>query len=158
MMQIFGVFLAIRFVGIAHGNSLTTTDRQSLRAKMQAISVAVNIILDIALIYFYGPIGAAIATLITEIGITSSTIVLTSRHLRESFNSIAKGLMPIVAAGAGMAGMLVLLKPTVSVIVLVIFGSILYLFLLWVFRFFTPHDRALIGEIVKRRVEKSESH
>ncbi len=157
VMQILGIFLAVRFVGIAHGNSLTTTDRQSLRAKMQAISVGINIVLDIALIFFYGVIGAAIGTLITEIGITLSTMWLSSRHIQESWKSIATGLAPIVAAAAGMAAVLLLLKSSFSVIVLVIFGMFLYVFMLWTFRFFTAHDRTLFVEILRRKQHSTDA-
>lgn len=158
IMQIFGWFLAIRFIGIAHGNSLTTSDRQKLRARMQTVSVGVNIVLDLFLVPLYGPAGAAIATLITEVGITSTTMYLASAHVGETLWSIVRGLTPIAAATAVMAATVTLISQRFSVIVLVILGASIYLAALWVFRFFTPKDRALITEIFSsRRARKQQA-
>ena len=151
IMQIFGWFLAIRFIGIGHGNALTTSDRQKLRARMQALSVLFNIILDTILIVFYGPVGAAVATLITEVGIAAFTLFVAAKHVHESLISILQGLLPIVAATAVMAGILTLISQHLSVIMLVIFGMGIYLTALWIFRFFTPKDKRLLKEIFSSR-------
>jgi O-antigen/teichoic acid export membrane protein len=151
IMQVFGIFLAVRFVGIGHGNSLTTSDRQALRAKMQAVSVLFNIALDIIFIILWGPLGAALATLLTEIGITLTTMIIASKHVKESTWHIIRGLAPIAAATAIMALVLTLISAAVSVMVLVIFGISVYLAALWAFRFFTPKDRQLMTEIFSSR-------
>jgi len=151
IMQLFGLFLSIRFIGISHGNALTTSDRQPLRAKIQAVAVACNVLFDIILIWFYGPIGAAISTLCIETITTLLIIVITSRNLNEPLLHITQGLLPIFAATGVMALGITLLKGHFSVILLVVFGAALYLLFLWIFHFFTQKDRLLLAEIFSRR-------
>lgn len=150
VLHVFGWFLVIRFIGISQGNSLTTTDRQGLRAFIQILSLGVNIVLDIWLIQKYGAYGAATATLITEVMITSSYLYFSARYLKESIPKNLLSLLPIFAASAGMLGILALAKPHVHVIVLVIFGFIVYALLLWVFRFFKSYDRKIIQQITQK--------
>ncbi|MFC1598225.1 flippase, partial [Patescibacteria group bacterium] len=150
ILQIMGWFLAIRFLGISQGNSMTTTDRQGLRAVIQIISVAINIALDIWLIAEYGAKGAAIATVITEITIASSYLWFSARFLKESIFRNFKSIIPIFLATAGMVGVLFLIKPHFHVIVLVIFGAIAYTLLLWIFRFFKAYDRQILAQLTNK--------
>ena len=150
ILLIMGWFMAVRFTGISQGNSLTTSDRQGLRALIQVISVAFNIILDIILIKQYGARGAAIATLLTEILISASYLYFSHRFLKENFFKNALTILPILLATAGMTALLFLAKPYLHVIVLVIFGAIAYLFLLWAFRFFKPYDRQILKQIASK--------
>ncbi|MFH1426565.1 MAG: flippase [Candidatus Kerfeldbacteria bacterium] len=151
VLQIMGWFMAIRFFGISQGNSMTTTDRQGLRAGIQIASVGVNIVLDIYLISKYGARGAAIATLITECLIAGSYIYLSGRYLRESLFASMRSFIPVFLATAGMLGLLALIKPYVHVIVLVIFGMAAYTGLLWLFRFFTPYDKNILKEALSKK-------
>lgn len=149
--QLFGLFLIVRFCTISQGSSITTTDRQHLRAILQVIAVAVNIGLDILFIPKYGAVGAASATLFTEAVIGISSVVISARYLKESLFSQLFGLLPVVGATAGMAGAIFLAKPHLHVMVLVILGAVVYAPLLWLFRFFTPQDRELIQQILNKK-------
>lgn len=149
--QLFGLFLIVRFCTISQGSSITTTDRQHLRAILQVIAVAVNIGLDILLIPKYGAVGAAGATLFTELVIGVSSVFITARYLKESLFSQFVSLLPVVGATAGMAGAIFLAKPHLHVMVLVILGAVVYAPLLWMFRFFTPQDREMIQQILSKK-------
>lgn len=151
VLAVFGWFMAIRFTGISQGNSMTTTDREGQRAVIQIISLAVNAVLDVILIARYGPVGAAVATLITELCITGSYFYFSARHLHESAWRNVFSLWPIAAATAAMIGLLVLIKPYVHVIVAVIFGMMIYPLLLWLFRFFRPYDRQILEQITSKQ-------
>lgn len=147
IMQVMGWFLAVRFTGLSQGNSLTTTDRQGLRAGIQVVSIVINIVLDIVLIARYGIVGAAIATLITEICIEAAYLYFSAKYLDESLFKNLFQLLPVVLSTAVMAIALVLIKPHVHVMVSVLFGAIIYLGFLWVFRFFKDADRKILKEL-----------
>ncbi|MBI2410366.1 MAG: flippase [Candidatus Kerfeldbacteria bacterium] len=155
VLQVFGWFLAIRFVGIGHGNSLTTTDHQGLRAGIQLATLVLNVVLDIFLVRNYGATGAAIATLITEITITVSSIYLSNHFLRQSNLRDLASLLPIIGATVVMFSVLYLSKGTLPVIVLVILGAFVYLFALWIFRFFSEEDKIIMKQILTRKIEKN---
>jgi O-antigen/teichoic acid export membrane protein len=150
VLQVMGWFLAIRFCGISQGNSLTTTDRQGLRALIQIISVGINIGLDIWLIREYGAAGAAIATTITEAVIISCYLYFSARYLNESILRNLASLVPVALATAGMAGLILLAKPYLHVIVLVILGAVSYGFFLWISRFFRAYDRQILQQIFRK--------
>lgn len=150
VLAVMGLFLAIRFTGISQGNSLTTNDRQGLRAVIQIVSVGINIVLDILLITTYGALGAAYATLITEAIIASCYIVFSAHFLKESIIRNAASLIPVLLATAGMVGALFLFLDRFHVILLVLFGALVYVFLLWIFRFFKAVDRQIVQQIVQK--------
>jgi O-antigen/teichoic acid export membrane protein len=148
IMAVMGWFLAIRFSGLSQGNSLTTTDRQGLRAGIQVVSIVINIVLDIWLITRYGVIGAAYATLITESIITLSYLFFSARHLDESVPKNLLSLLPVGMATALMTAAVLLIKPHFHVIVSVLIGALVYLLSLWIFRFFQEQDRKIFKSIV----------
>lgn len=150
VLSTLGWFLAMRFFGISQGNSLTTTDRQGLRAAIQIVSVGINIALDIWLIQKYGARGAAIATLITETVIATSYIWYSLNYLKQSVFETAKQLFPILLATAVMGGLIALAKGSMHVIVLVICGAAIYLILLWLFRFFRAEDKQILKQLTSR--------
>ncbi len=151
VLLLMGWFLAVRFTGLSQGNSLTTTDRQGLRATIQIISVALNIALDIWLIREYGARGAAIATLITEIVIASSYLYFSASFLKESLLKNSLSIVPIIAATAVMVGAITLAKGYLHVIFLVLFGAATYLIFLWLFRFFKPYDKQILQQIASKK-------
>lgn len=151
ILRIFGLFLAIRFIGIGHGNSLTTMDRPRLRANIQIFAVGVNIIADIILIIRFGPLGAAIATTFTELIIMSFTLTRSVRLLRETFRENLLPLLPIFGATITIMILLYLTKTIIPIIILMIFGVLLYPFFLWLFRFVNSYDRGIINEIVEKK-------
>lgn len=149
ILSVMGWFLAVRFMGISQGNSMTTTDRQGLRAGIQMVSVGVNIVLDIILIQRYGVVGAGYATLITECCIAASYLVASASYLQESLLKNFLSLLPVFFATAGMAGMLYLLA-SLHILLLTLIGALTYLVLLWLFRFFQPYDRQILQQILKK--------
>lgn len=150
VMQVMGFFLVTRFFSISQGNSLTTTDRQGLRAIIQIISVGVNIVLDIWLIQTYGAVGAAIATLITEALIGVNYLIFSWSFLKENAFAQLRSVVPVFAATAAMSGLIFLAKPHLHVIVVVLFGALFYALFLWAFRFFTAQDMRLLTDIRSR--------
>lgn len=148
--QFFALFLIVRFCTIAQGNSITTTDRQRVRAVLQIIAVAINITLDLLLIPRFGAVGAAGATLATELVLGISAVIISARHLNESIVANFATLVPVLGATLGMSAVIFLAKPHLHVMVLVILGGFVYVPFLWLFRFFQPQDQAMLRQIMKK--------
>lgn len=84
--------------------ALNAIDRQVLFTWAAAISMVVNVVLNVVLIPFYGYIGAAWATVATEVVLLSAAYVLVSRELyRAPLHRLAwKPLVAGVAMGAAL--------------------------------------------------------
>ncbi len=67
IMQILSVSIFFRLLNFAFSDLLTTSGRQMERVRLEWLLLSANIILNFALIPFYGGIGAAIATLAAEV-------------------------------------------------------------------------------------------
>jgi O-antigen/teichoic acid export membrane protein len=80
-LQILALALGIAFVNNAFIGALNASDRQASFTWAAGWSVAVNVALNLALIPFYGYIGAAWATVVTEIVLGVVAWVLTARHI-----------------------------------------------------------------------------
>lgn len=151
IMQLMGIFLAMRFIGISQGNALTTMDKEKVRAKIQMISIGVNIILDILFIYYFGVIGAAIGTLSTEIIMGSLYLFYSAKYLQEPLRNTFKMLLPIFFATIGMSFVIVLIKSSLHVIVSVLIGMCVYVLFLFLFQFFKRQDVRIFKEIIQRK-------
>ncbi|PIW36757.1 MAG: hypothetical protein COW24_03670 [Candidatus Kerfeldbacteria bacterium CG15_BIG_FIL_POST_REV_8_21_14_020_45_12] len=150
VLAVMGWFLAIRFTALSQGNSLTTTDRQGLRAFIQILSLVLNIVLDIILIKKYGALGAGIATLITEACIATSYLYFSAKYLEESVLKNSLSLLPIVGATLVMSLAVFLAKDQLHVIFVMLLGVITYLPFLWIFRFFRPYDKQILQQIMSK--------
>ena len=67
ILKILSVCFVIKFVSITSEMILTTLDKQALKTGFQGIAATINIFLNLFLIPRYGVIGAAIATVISEL-------------------------------------------------------------------------------------------
>jgi O-antigen/teichoic acid export membrane protein len=80
-LRILAVGFVFLFVNNAFIGALNSIDRQSLFTYAAGISVVVNVVLNLLLIPPYGFLGAAWATVLTEVGLAIIGWVLTARHL-----------------------------------------------------------------------------
>ncbi len=148
IMEVMGAFLAIRFIGIALSNALTTSDRQQLRALLQIVFIGLNIILDILLIRQYGIIGAAYGSTISELGLSLACLIVTIRYLRESPWQYIRDAIPILLASSLMGLVLILVRQHLHVILVVAIGTAVYALALYLFRFFQPGDKAIFKQLM----------
>lgn len=151
LLTVMGIFYSIRMLGISQGNSMTTTDRQGMRALIQILSVGVNIILDIILVTKFGALGATISTLITESIICASYLIFSAHHLKESLITNFASIAPIFFATAGMGLFIHFIHEHAALWLIIPSAIILYVFLLWAFRFFRPLDKKIILQIISRK-------
>lgn len=97
---------------------LIAADRQRQVVPLMVASIALNIVLNVALVPFYSYDGPAIATLTTEIVGLAVLAVMVRRTLGISVLSVS--LIRTVAAGAAMLGTALLLQPVDAVLACVV--------------------------------------
>ena len=138
ILQIFSVGLILVYVDFILGSTVLATNKQKLWSKVAGAAILVNLGLNFLFIPYYqnhfgdGGIGAAIATIITEMFIMISAIVLLKKSSlgRISFEFILK---EITGAALMSAAIYFLSGTELSWILQAIAGSAVYLIILSLF-------------------------
>lgn len=156
-LAIMSVFLIARFVGNVSGQSLTAMDKQKPKLIMELVSLVVLVGLNFWLINLYGFIGAAIATVATEIILRVSFLFFDFSALKENFLKYLKSLIAPLLASLAMGIFLYFTKSSLNVIVLILLGAVLYGLFLWAFRFINQSDKQLFKQLIPNRFKKNES-
>ncbi len=81
VLQIFSIVWGIMFFNELFTKFLSASNRQVLATKAMAICLGINVILDVILIYFYGYLGAVIATLFAELSLSISAYLFISKTM-----------------------------------------------------------------------------
>lgn len=153
-LQLFAFFILMRFTGNVSGQSLTALDKQKTKMTIEVISVVINGILDLILVYFYGFIGAIIVTIFVEASVRVVFLIMDNHYLHITAWSRFKNSLPIIAASLTMGLFIIFTKKYVNVIVLTLFSSLIYLFFLWIFRFFKQYDKQLFKQLIPEKFIK----
>lgn len=143
-LQIFGVFILIRFFGITSSQILATSNQQPLRTKIEIASVVLNVILNCILIPIYGFIGCAYATLATEIITQGVFYVISRRKIGESLLPTLYQILPALAAGFAMGIVVWLIKGHLHVVLTSLVGMATFTVLLYAFGFIKKSDLKLL--------------
>lgn len=96
------IVLFVQFVAVAYWRLLFAMDRETTVLKLQAVSVGLNLILNVALIPVLGALGAAVASITTEAGMAIGFHVLCSRIFPARYMANAARLAVTGAAGVGV--------------------------------------------------------
>ena len=147
-LQILIWVVAVILVSSMYGLSLIASDRQNRFALALGVGAGVNLILNLALIPLYGLMGAAIATLVTEVVVFS----LVYRYFSQIVSIPLRGrlLRPALAC-VGMAAFLYFC-PSWNVILLTALGAALYFALLFLLGGIERREIYLVWEqLVPRR-------
>ncbi len=146
-LQIFAIFLVIRFFGNVSGQSLTTQDKQKQKVIVQIFSLGILAICNYIFIKQFGFIGAVYGTLISEAVIRLSFMFMDLRYLKTGWLGYLKEMI-IPGLGALIMGALLwFTKNELNVIVNVILGAIVYGTCLVVFKFIKPYDKKLFKQL-----------
>ena len=138
-------YLFLKFLNPMTGYALMAINRQGSRLFSQGLSALLNIILNLILIPVYGLVGAAIATLITEIAFF---IIYTSFIIRYGFKFkfiFAFIYKPIIAA-AIMGFLLPFIR---NLFLAIILGMFIYIAALLALRIVDKEDKSLFNKIVR---------
>ena len=139
-------YLFLRFINVISGFTLSSINRQGSRALSQGIVALLNIILNFIFIPVYGVLGAAFATVITELvffSIYTSFIVKYGIKIKFAVFFIR----PIIGAA-----IIMVLLPYIENIVLAVFlGTIIYFSVLYFLKTLDKEDKLLFKKIVENK-------
>ncbi|MEX1062273.1 MAG: flippase [Balneolaceae bacterium] len=154
ILQIFAVSVPIIYVDIILGSALLgAANRQRAWAIVGFVAIIVNVLINYLLIpftdvaYANGGIGAAIATLATELFVMSSAFYLIPGGYLQTFRS-SYLLKP---AGAGLlmaAGVLLMLEIDLHWLVIVVMGSIVYVAGLFLVKTFNKEELEMMKNLL----------
>ena len=144
-LKILAWFVFIKFLNFLIGIVLYSIDRQKHRMFSQGSTALFNIILNLILIPFLGFIGAAIATLITEIFLFAFYYGFASKYLYV-LNFIPLLIKPLIAAV--IMGVYVYYV-SLDLLFLVPSAAVIYAFLILILKVFDKEDKNLILKIIK---------
>jgi len=145
VLAILSGYLFLRFLNVTSGFTLSSINRQGSRVFSQGIAALTSIVSNLILIPMYGFVGAAIATVVTEIiffSIYSSFIV--RYGLKIKFIRIF--IRPIIA----VAIMIFSLSFVENLFIAVILGAFVYIGSLIAFGVIDKEDRLLFKKIMNR--------
>jgi O-antigen/teichoic acid export membrane protein len=151
VLRVLAIGVVVMFVNNAFIGALSAIDRQSSFTWASLWSMVINVILNLALIPFFGYMGAAWATVLTEVGLGIFGWVLTARHL---------GRIPVLqlswkglAAGLVMGVALFPFRDTTGPLLLAVIagGAIIYGVVLFLLRPLDQEELQMVRRAVRLR-------
>ena len=116
--------LPLRFLNAAFGMTLSALNRQKRRARIDLIAAVVNFFANLVVIPFYGFIGAAFTTLLTDIILC----VLLGNQARKLSTPLSwKRILALTIIPTLIMGVVVILLVNVHVLIRIGLGAMLYL-------------------------------
>lgn len=145
VLQIISLYLFLKFINYFLGMVLSSIDKQNKRMFGQGITAGFNIILNLILIPVIGFLGAALATLITEILLFIIYYIYVSKSWY-FYNFIKILPKPLIAAGV----MFIFIKFTnFELIITILFSAMIYFVMLLIFKVLDEEDYKIIKKIFK---------
>ncbi|MCM8800414.1 MAG: flippase [Candidatus Omnitrophica bacterium] len=143
VFKIFSPIIIFSFLNSFIGYFLTSVARQLLIAKMLTFTVITNVLLNLMLIPKYSYIGAASATVVSEILFS----IIFYMVIEKEFKYLPLAMILKSIFSAILMGILVILLEhlKVNLIVIVPFAGIAYLILLYIIKYFDDEERIIIG-------------
>lgn len=146
LMQVLVFLLGFRFLSILCTKILNASDQQRRATYASGASLAVNIVLDIILIYFFGYMGAAVATLVSEMLLLGMSLRYVNRYVcRYDLGSKVKRPLLIIL----LAGVTALFLQNISDILAAFVSAAVYVVLLFVCKVFEDDELNVIREGMK---------
>jgi len=145
--QILALFIPIRLISSITGTLLTSINKQNIRMISVILSAIFNIMLNLALIPYLSYIGASIATVLSEI-ILYFTL---NYYISKYYNRLSLHrhfIKPLVASL--IMGLIIFYFSRLNLVLLIIFGSTIYLTVLILLKTFTKEDKRLFRSIIGR--------
>ena len=143
-LQILSLYLPLRFINHTTGYTLSSINKESLRALSATIAAATNVVLNLFLIPKFSFAGAAIATAITEVVLFASYYYFVAKHFhRLELRPIL--IKPCLACLA--MGIFVFYLRGINLALLVISAAIIYLAVFYFIKGFDEEDKAIFKKL-----------
>ena len=144
-LKIISGFVFIKFVNFLNGMTLYSIDKQGKRTVSQGLAAVFNIVLNLFLIPPFGFVGAAIATLLTEIFLFIFYFRYVSQYL------YTPKIIPIMIkpALASVVMALFLIYGNINLFISIIVGSLIYFGMLILIKGFKTEDYKTLKKIFR---------
>jgi O-antigen/teichoic acid export membrane protein len=143
-LQILSLYLPLRFINHATGYTLSSINKELLRALSATIAAGTNVVLNLFLIPKFSFAGAAIATAITEVALFISYYYFVAKHFhRLELHTFF--IRPCLACLA--MGIFVFYLKSINLALLVITAAIIYLVVLYFVKGFDEEDKAIFKNL-----------
>jgi len=146
-LQILSLYLPLRFINHATGYTLSSINKESLRAFSATIAAATNVGLNLLLIPMFSFAGAAIATVITEVVLFISYYYFVAKHFHR-LELCPVFIKPCLACLA--MGIFVFYLKSINIVLLVVSAAIIYLAVFYFIKGFDEEDKAIFKSLRKR--------
>jgi O-antigen/teichoic acid export membrane protein len=148
-LRILSFLIIFSYLNGLAGYFLTSINRQALTAKFLAVTTGINVILNFILIPRYSYIGAASATVVSEV----LFFIFFFLTVRGEIGSISLFEIAKAIASAVIMGILViiLIQKGFTLIPLIAIGAITYLFFLWITGFINKGEKSRLKNILLGR-------
>jgi len=126
---------------------LVSMDKQNQMAIIAGCTALINVVLNLVLIPKYSYIGAAIATITTEIFLLTSYIYLNYRHLSQIpiNNVVVKSIL-----ACGVMGLFIYQFQYINLFLLISISILIYFAILFLIKGFTKDDIAIFKKLINR--------
>lgn len=136
------------------GSITTATDKERKAVRVYVLAALLNVLINLVAIPFYGYIGAAVATIVTE----ASALILFYQVLHREFplEDLKNTLLKPFLAGLIMGGVLFIL-PNWPVVLLIFMGAAVYTIALLILQPFNPAELEIIHGLwfsLRRRLKR----
>ena len=143
-LQILSLYLPLRFMNHATGYTLSSINKEPLRALSATFAAATNVGLNLLLIPMFSFAGAAIATTMTEVVLFASYYYFVAKHFHKlEFRPI---LIKPCLAGLAM-GIFVFYLKSINLCLLVISAAIIYFAVFYFIKGFDEEDKAIFKNL-----------
>ena len=144
--QILSLYLPLRFVNHATGYTLSSINKEPLRALSATVAAVFNVLLNLALIPVLSYIGASIATALTEIVLFSFYYYFVAKHFYRL--ALSKVFIKPVIACLLMPVLAFFLRESNLALLIPIF-VIVYLGVLYLLKAFSTEDKKMFRGMIK---------
>jgi len=148
-LKILSLFIIISYLNGLAGYFLTSTNRQALTAKIIAATTGINVFLNFILIPRYSYIGAAYATVVSEVLFLAFFFVFTRKEIPSiSVIEISKS-----AISSAIMGLLIiaLIQNGFNLFLIIAIGVITYSFFIWITGYITKGEKIRLKNILLGR-------
>jgi len=125
-LQLIMISLFFIFIHFPLGSLLNACDRQRTNTRNMAIVLAVSVLLNLLLIPLWGPTGASITVLVTNILLCWLSVIVSRQIVAWRWNKVLPTLGKALSSALIMAGVILYFKAKLSFFVLVPIGALIY--------------------------------
>jgi O-antigen/teichoic acid export membrane protein len=148
-LKILSLLIIFSYLNSLAGYFLTSINRQALTAKIFTVTAGINVLLNFFLIPRYSYIGAAYATVASEILFFTFFFLSIGGQIRSiSLGEITKSVISSAIMGFSV---IILIQKGFNMFLIAAIGAIIYFFFIWITGYITKGEKAKLKNIFLSR-------